>query len=161
MIFETPEDPQKGPWVRVTHNFLNFVLFRGGPGTPSGPRTETWKGPGGGPGGPFLVPKHRFVIFAPPGLVKTAFLFIAKPLYWAPQEIAGKRARLTEGSAGNQGVQRGAQGTLLGAPGGPRGGQGRARGRPRKSLPSLMRVSWPPRGSLGGMGGKPPLPKTV
>ena len=73
MIFETPEAPQKGPWARVTHHFFNFVVFRGGPETPSGPRTETWREPGGVPGAPFLVPERRFVIFAPPGIVKTAF----------------------------------------------------------------------------------------
>ena len=78
MIFETPEDPQKGPWFRVTHHFFNFVVFRGGPGTPSGPRTETWRGPGGGPGGPFSAPERRFVIFGPPSIVKTAFFFNSK-----------------------------------------------------------------------------------
>ena len=124
MIFETSLDAQKGPWFREGQHFCNFVVFRGGPGTPSGPRTETWRGPGGGPGGPFLVPERRFVIFAPPGIVKTAFFFIAKSLYWAPREIAWKRARVTEGSAGNQGVKGEPRGSPWGHPGGPGGAKG-------------------------------------
>ena len=158
MIFETPEDPQKGPWVRVTHHFFNFVVFRGGPGTPSGPRTETWRGPGGGPGGPFLVPERRFVIFAPPESLKPRF-FIAKSLYWAPREIAWKRARVTEGSAGNQGVKGEPRGPPWGRPGGPggaKGGQGVDPGSHDHHWPECR---GPPGAPWGVWGVNPPFQK--
>ena len=71
-----------------------------------------------------MVPERRFVIFDPPGFVQTAFFVIAKSLYRGPREIAWKRARVTEGSAGNQGVKGEPRGPPWGRPGGPGGAKG-------------------------------------
>ncbi len=53
MIFEMPEDPQKGPWIRVTNHFLILSFFGVVPGPPPDPVRKLGGGPGGAQGAPF------------------------------------------------------------------------------------------------------------
>ena len=120
-------EPREGPGPpRVI-----FVVFWGGPRTPSGLRREIPGGPRGAKGAPFLVPGGRFVTLGGPGNVKKQLVFIVKSTPGGPRWIARKCTKGVERSMGNRSKPRGGQNGSWGGPGGPGGRPGGPRGSQR------------------------------